>query len=50
MPERPAVPESEERRVQPKPALGVKIVIGIACAVLALVALAIWAIVNAVDP
>jgi hypothetical protein len=50
MPERPAVPDGEESRVQPKPALGVKIVVGIACAVLALVALAIWAVVNAVGP
>jgi hypothetical protein len=42
--------DGEELRVQPKPALGVKIVIGIACGALALVALAIWALVKAVAP
>lgn len=39
--------EGGEQRVAPKPALGVKIAVGIVCAVLALLALAIWAIVKA---
>lgn len=50
MPERLVLPEGEEPRTQPKPALGVKIVIGTACGVLALLALAIWAIVKALTP
>ena len=50
MPKRIITTEGEELRMQPKPALGVKIAVGIACGVLALVALAIWALVKAVAP
>jgi hypothetical protein len=42
--------DGEELRVQPKPALGVKIAVGIAGGALALMALAIWALVKAVAP
>ena len=50
MPKRIITTEGEELRVQPKPALGVKIAAGVACGALALVALAIWALVKAVAP
>jgi len=50
MPERTIATVGEALRVQPKPALGVKIAVGIACGVLALVALAIWALVKAITP
>jgi hypothetical protein len=50
MPERPFVPDREEPRVQPKPALGVKIVAGVALGALALVSLVIWAVVKVMTP
>ena len=50
MPERPLLPDGEEPRVQPKPALGVKIVAGVALGALALLSLLTWAIVKLMTP
>ena len=49
-PQRPVASPDAERGVEPKPALGVKIVVGIAAGALVLLALGIWAIVKVLAP